>query len=254
MGLPTPHWAFRLYESLVSAGKSGEDIPGFPPAKLRMRVTGSPEMRVFVHGGELAFAALTEALESIGRPLAGFGTTLDFGCGCGRVLRLIPQDAGRHVTGVDVDRECVEWCSRNFQGWRFETVEKSGGFPLQESSIELCYAFSVVTHLDVALQSGWLAEVHRVLRDGGIFLCSTHGDACVDRLSEREAAEFGAGRIVVRSANANTSNLCNSFHPPAAFRSQISGLFQVIRHIPKGALGNAPQDLWILEKRTGPQV
>jgi SAM-dependent methyltransferase len=244
-GVPVPAPAIRLYESISSAMSRGVEVQGLPPASLRMRVAGSPDPNVFTHGGDLAVETLRDAARIAGRELDSFHSILDFGCGCGRVLRLL-----RHLpatrTGADVDRACIDWCSANYPTDRFILVGKT--LPIPDSAVDLCYAFSVFTHLDVPSQRHWLAELHRVLMPGALLVCSTHGPACRAWLSSREAVAFDRNEIIVRLPNANTSNLCNAFHPPAAFRSLVAGHFTVLAYTDQGARGNAPQDLWVLSR------
>lgn len=247
--IPIPAPMFRVYESARAAMTSGADQDGLPPPVLRMRVAGSADPNVFLHGGLLAFESINAALQSIHRNLDSFSSILDFGCGCGRVLRLFRNLDSARFTGIDVDSDCIEWCSQNFRGSRFLAVKQDQPVDILTASIDLCYGFSVLTHMDRQLQDFWLGEVHRMLAPGGIFLCSTHGPACLPRLTEGESRRFRTGEMVVRFASANTSNLCNSFHPPDALRAQVAGRFDVLGYLPEGALGNAPQDLWILQRK-----
>jgi hypothetical protein len=52
-----------------------------------MFVAGTPEVNWFLEGGRLAAQSVRETLEKNGLALEAFSAVLDFGCGCGRVLR-----------------------------------------------------------------------------------------------------------------------------------------------------------------------
>ena len=106
---------------------------------------------------------------------------LDFGCGAGRVLRhLVGRAAELH--GAELDEPSVDWL-RDHLGDHVQAVltTEEPGLPYPDDHFDVAYAYSVFTHLTVHW-AGWLAELHRVLRPGGVLLAST--------ISPRTAAEF----------------------------------------------------------------
>jgi len=48
-------------------------------------------------------------------------------------------------------------------------------FPIADRSVTLCVGLSVFTHID-AYESGWLAEINRVLADGGYAFLTIHSE------------------------------------------------------------------------------
>jgi hypothetical protein len=61
----------------------------------------------------------------------------------------------------------VQWIDEHFGGKvRPVKVFPQPHFPLADNSITLCVGISVFTHID-ASESGWLAEINRVLTNGG---------------------------------------------------------------------------------------
>jgi hypothetical protein len=90
---------FRLYEWLKTLERgirvrnrrySSKVVPDglpLPPATLRVQVAGTADIESFLHGGQLAAQTVRELLAAGGRPMERCRAILDFGCGCGRVLR-----------------------------------------------------------------------------------------------------------------------------------------------------------------------
>ena len=66
---------------------------------------------------------------------------------------------------------------------------------------DLIYAVSVFTHLDLDLGRRWLADLHRILKPGGLLLFSVHGEAAWKGLPEEDVAELRrTGFLFKRSA------------------------------------------------------
>lgn len=158
-----------------SATVSDQSIP-LPPPPLRVKVAGTDDADWFVRSGRMSLEDLTRGLASIGRSLADFNDVLDWGCGCGRILRHLPQPrAPNHIYGFDIDREALAWVDENLP-W-VETSRNDGlpPLPYADSSLDLIFNHSVMTHLDAFYQDAWLGELRRVLRPGGIATLTVHG-------------------------------------------------------------------------------
>jgi hypothetical protein len=80
------------------------------------------------------------------------------------------------VTVADLNVNHVEWVERNFgPSIRAIKVSPYPYFPLADGSVTFCVGLSVFTHID-SYESGWLAEVHRVLADGAYALLTIHSE------------------------------------------------------------------------------
>ena len=110
-------------------------------------------------------------------PQASFRHVLDFGGATGRFARqIVLADESAKVTITDLNVNHVEWVEQYFgQSVRGVKVSPYPYFPLADGSVTFCIGLSVFTHID-SYESGWLAEIHRVLADGGYALLTIHSE------------------------------------------------------------------------------
>ncbi len=219
-----------------------------PTARLLMLTTASPSVEWFIQTGRAGADSIREQLERNGVPLPEVGAVLDFGCGCGRIIRHW-VDLSADVHGCDYNPLLIDWCRRRLPFARFETNDLEPPLPYADAQFDLIYALSVFTHLPEPLQSRWVAELARVLRPGGHLIISTHGEAYLDTLSDSERARFHAGQLVVRDADAAGSNRCGVFFSEDYLRRHLEPGFRLREHLTRGARGNPPQDLALLQLR-----
>jgi SAM-dependent methyltransferase len=250
LGLLEP--AFRAYERVKAIGHrpSGAAPDGLPmpPPHLIVRVAGTADADWFLEGGRLAAGSIRMALLRHGRAVEQLEAMLDFGCGCGRVVRHWRALPATAVHGSDRDERAVAWSREHLPFARFERNTLGPPLSYGEESFDLVYALSVFTHLTEELQFAWLAELRRVLRPDGLLLLTTHGAAYEGRLDVAELERFRAGELVVRRPEGVGTNLCTAFHPEAYARSRFGEGFVLLEHVPEGAKGNPRQDLYLLRK------
>jgi hypothetical protein len=93
--------------------QSAPDIP-LPPPGLRYRVAGTEAEERFLQSGVGSVRDLERALASVGRSYMDFNDILEWGCGCGRILRHLPVLASpRTLYGNDIDKEAIDWLSKH---------------------------------------------------------------------------------------------------------------------------------------------
>ena len=123
------------------------------------------------------------ALEKVKFDLQTAGTILEFGCGSARLLRLLRCLPDTQLIGTDMNPVCIDWCRKNINGAEFHQNEKQPPLSFaRASSIDLIFACSVFTHISLDLQKLWLEELFRILRPGGIFLCTVLGERYIDSM------------------------------------------------------------------------
>ena len=242
---------FRAYETVTSLGASqGQPVEGvpLPPPRLIVRVAGTPDPGWFLESGRLAAETVATTLARHGVRLEDLGAVLDFGCGCGRVLRHL-RGLPRQLAGSDQDPQLVAWCRANLP---FAEVVRNGEAPplaFGGNQFDLAYAFSVFTHLPEGLQHRWAHELRRVVRPGGLVLLTVHGARYRDGLTPAERSLFDAGKLVVRRPEAAGTNLCTAFHPDGWVEREFASGFEVVDVLPEAARGNPHQDVYLLRGR-----
>jgi 2-polyprenyl-3-methyl-5-hydroxy-6-metoxy-1,4-benzoquinol methylase len=110
----------------------------------------------------------------IGKGFAEIGRTLDWGCGCARVLRYIAQNASP-VEGADVDETNVAWCQSNLPSVPVSQIPLLPPTHYPDNSFDLVFGISVLTHLRESAQDAWLRELSRIIRPGGHAALSVMG-------------------------------------------------------------------------------
>jgi SAM-dependent methyltransferase len=244
LGLLLP--AYRGYErlrALRGRGGTADDGLPLPPAHLRLMVAGVPQADWFLAGGRAAAHSIRDAVPE---PLESMDAILDFGCGCGRVVRWW-QDLPAEIHGSDFNPTLIAWCRENLPFGKFGVNDQEPPLLQPDDSFDLVYAMSVLTHLPVETQQRWLGELARVSRKW--VLVSVHGEPYRLRLTPEELRVFDAGDIVVRWGVVAGTNLCTAFHPPGSLERLVAPWFDVVSYLPEGAKGNPPQDLVLLRVR-----
>lgn len=104
------------------------------------------------------------------------GPALDVGCGMGFAVELLRGRAFEvECTGVDVSREGVSRGNARMKrtlGVEPLRVMEPGTIPLGAGRFALVTCFDVLEHLDEADLLGLRDEMRRVLRPGGLLLCT----------------------------------------------------------------------------------
>jgi hypothetical protein len=112
------------------------------------------------------------------------GNVLDWGAGHGRVARHISRFAPQtRVKGVDIDPQNIAWAAEHLPSIDFSVGPLMPPTAYESGSFSLIYGISVMTHLEPRVQKAWLAEIHRILKPGGLALLTFSGDAAVAFIS-----------------------------------------------------------------------
>lgn len=142
----------------------------------------------YLRAARSAIDNLDAALQSAGRSFDDVASCLDFGCGHGRVLRLLQQRIpARRITVCDVDEEGVYFCAAEF-GAR-PLVSRGPIASLRLGRYDLVWSGSVFTHLDRDDGEALLEKLGASLLPGGVLVFTFHGEQSlghgVDNLYDR---------------------------------------------------------------------
>lgn len=248
---------FRLNERLTTLrtadrhARTSDGLP-LPPPYLRTLTAGTADSRWFLESGRASAKLISAALARHGVQIDSVERVLDFGCGCGRILRHWQHFPRTEVHAAEPNARLAEWCVRNLA---FAVVLRSSPVPplgYAAGNFDFIYAVSVFTHLAEEAQEPWLQELRRILRTDGLLLISLHGDLYRDRLSSAERRAYDDGALVVRRPEASGTNLCTAFHPGAYVRDQFTLGFELLEHESGGFERGAPEQDLVLLRRSGP--
>lgn len=250
--------AVRAYELALAAkarAASRRTVPGadglpLPPARLRAQVGPlHADPSFFLRSGRQHAELIEELLRDVGTEISDVDALLDWGCGCGRVLRHWSRLTTTRVAGCDIDERMIDWCAANLPFAEVTVTGLEPPLPYQDASFSLVYAFSVFTHLSENLQHAWIAESRRVLETGGHLLLSTLGEryASLDRLTVEEHERFARGELVVLYERSAGTSLCSAYHPPEYVRQTLAQGFDVVAFRPGGDEGG--HDIHLLRKQ-----
>lgn len=221
-----------------------------PPAILRFRVGETARIDTFLEVGKSTARAIQEALDGTGKSVADFNSVLDFGCGCGRTLRWMANPLpGKMLYGTDIDEPSIRWCRTHLAFAAYSVNAPLPPTTFEDSTFDLIYAISVLTHLGEESQHGWLSELHRIMQPGGRLLLSVHGKDSWQRLSQHDHQILQEEGFLFKSSSKLRGILPDWYH--TAYHSReyvlrtVSRSFTVLAYIEAG-LGY--QDLIVLER------
>jgi len=217
-----------------------------PPAYLREWVAGTDDLHWFLEGGELGGQTISSILAKHNIELEKLESVLDFGCGCGRVIRHLHLYEAVRLHGTDCNQAAIAWCDENLNFAEFGTNPLEPPTRYRQHSFDLIYAFSVFTHLTESLQAAWMQEMRRILKPQGLLIITVHGDYYLPQITLSEQARYQRGELVVTGEEAVGQNLCAAYHPEPYVRNILAKDFEVVGFFPQGALGNPKQDAYLL--------
>jgi ubiquinone/menaquinone biosynthesis C-methylase UbiE len=140
----------------------------FPSGEHILRVAGPIGLNGFLTSGASWFFNLKELVRRyVGRELAELDAVLDWGCGCGRILRHALESGITNIRGVDIDDLNIRWLCEKFPQGSYVRTNFDPPLPYPGETFDVVFGHSVFTHLARDDQDLWLAEISRVLKGGG---------------------------------------------------------------------------------------
>ncbi len=231
-------------------------IVPLPPRELRARDIGTGSAQWFQKSGRLSVVSLEGAMASLGMKWSDFGRILDFGAGCGRLLRhLLPRVPLARVWACDTDAPAVVWLQQNMP--RVHARLNSAAVPLAFAPglFDLVLAIDVFTTMDEVSQDAWLQELRRVTKPGGLLLLTANGlanwnDALAadPQLKSHEALFASTGFC----SASNPVGSLRSFQHPAYIRERWARWLDVLDIRQQAVYPH--QDLVILARRAEEQA
>ena len=164
----------------------GVAIPNLPPDEVQLRFTG----RTGRDNLQQAFDFYEFVLAHLPNLSQGSYDLLDFGGGWGRILRFFLREfRPERLLLADCLAAAIE-CARSLKP-PFSVLQTGLEPPLafKKTSIGVCYAFSVFSHLSEQGCTRWMQHLGELLVPGGKLIITTRGQAHIDYLSSLVQAQ-----------------------------------------------------------------
>ena len=217
-------------------------VTPLPPAELRHRVIGDVRDYTTELGRitkEEVISRLPESWEWSGKRI------LDLGCGTGRVLRHFHAEAElAEFHGCDIYAPTIEWLRANIaMPVTLFLAPERPPLPVPDDHYDLIFALSVFTHI-TDTWAEWLLEIHRVLGDDGVFICTFQGSGLRDQLRaapwHEEWSDRRFGMNVLNAGLSWADGGPSVWHAPWWIRAHWGRAFEIDELQPHGfATGDA---------------
>lgn len=231
--------------------------PGFavPPAEIAFDALNHVDWEIYRESGHRharVFGRIIGAAFPKG-PIE----VLEWGCGPGRLIRHLPELLSAQqvaLTGTDYNPRTIEWCSKHLTGIRFVLNQLRPPLSVEADRFHAVYNFSVFTHLSEDVQLAWANELCRVLRPGGLLICTTHGNNYLHLLAtEQERQEYNAGKVVVQGNYVEGRKWFFAIHPEKFVREKLLGSLVGVQRIATRTEDGMLQDVWVGWKEHVPE-
>jgi SAM-dependent methyltransferase len=224
-----------------------------PPLDLAFDAYNNVDWNFYRRVGKLHASVFADIMDR--RTTAGDLSILEWGCGPGRLIRHMSElldDRSLQLTGSDYNERTIDWCQKNLSGIHFLRNDLMPPLAVADDQFDVIYCFSVFTHLSEDAQKAWTAELRRVLKPGGLFVCSTHGDEYRHLLTSKDEVDaYEAGSVVVKGKYVEGKKWYLAIHPKKFVKDVLLSDFSEIAQIDVGEDKQLLQDVWVCIKPSG---
>ncbi|MCX7876551.1 MAG: class I SAM-dependent methyltransferase [Melioribacteraceae bacterium] len=177
----------HLIKEEISFRKNGlpDKLP-YPNSKLIFTVIAIPWVSEYFKSGKIIYDNIRTSLYKTKVELPQNSNILDFGCGCGRLIRHFATENNYNLFGSDINNELINWCKVNLTFGNFSTNNILPPTNYENNFFDFIYARSVFTHLSEDYQKKWMNEIKRILKPNGVFYFTTHGKKTLKNLTSSE--------------------------------------------------------------------
>jgi SAM-dependent methyltransferase len=160
-----------------------------PPPYVIYLVGSHYSAERFFTGGMTDAQSIRQVLAPHRPPLESAQAILDFGCGCGRVIRHWAGLTQTRICGTDYNPLLIDWCQKHLRFAEFQVNGFTAPLNWPDDTFDVVYTISIFTHLQAPAQAYWMRELSRVTKPGGHIVVSVHGRPT------RRVVSRGAGAI-----------------------------------------------------------
>ncbi len=220
-----------------------------PPKELIFLIIGLGWKSVYYNSGRQIYTEMESLFSRNGIDFASFERVLDFGCGCGRIIRHFNNNLKSvKLAGTDYNTSLITWCRDNLTFGDFRTNKLAPPIDFEDNSFDLLYARSVFTHLTRELQGEWMKEFRRVIKTGGYLYITTHGLNTFTNLTGDEKKELNNSGIITINKNIEGDNKCSTYQTKEFVLNNLAHGFELVSFTPGQSRTASPQDIYILKK------
>ncbi len=148
-------------------------LPAMASDEVQQTWTGASGLDLFRQTSAFARQLENNFTRHTRTPLAG-SDILDFGCGYGRILRMMYYYSNpARIWGVDAWDASLNLCREARLPGRFAQSERiPTELPVGDQKFDLMFAFSIFTHLAPSTAKACLAALRNHIKPGGLFVAT----------------------------------------------------------------------------------
>jgi SAM-dependent methyltransferase len=148
-------------------------LPAMAPAQVQVDWTGVSGLELLKQSTTFIRQLENNCARHLSRALQG-QTILDFGCGYGRLYRLLYYFSNPdRLWGLDAWQRSLDHCIKAGLPGNFVLSEAvPTELPVGELRFDVAFAFSIFTHLSPAAAEASLAAIRRSMNSGGVFIAT----------------------------------------------------------------------------------
>ncbi|MFK8049339.1 MAG: class I SAM-dependent methyltransferase [Halioglobus sp.] len=241
------YWLHRInvLPANIRFKRNNPDFP-LPPPDLAFDAYNGVDWHNYRDVGAVHASIFADIVKRTHPP--GELSILEWGCGPGRLIRNMRglfDGYNLQLTGTDYNPRTIEWCSKNLPEIDFHLNELMPPLPFPDEQYDLVYCFSVFTHLSEEAQKAWAAELKRLVKPGGVFICTTHGEDCRHLLTSQEDIDtYEAGQVVLKGKYVEGKKWYLAVHPERFVREVLMAGFTDVNREILGEDKSIMQDVW----------
>jgi len=241
-------WFVRLYLSSHAANtrfKEKHPDVHVPPPSMLYDILGDCSLAGYYQSG-LEHARAISGIIAGERPGQALNI-LEWGCGPARVIQYLdsPDGSSWERWGSDYNSKTISWCQQHWSNIHFINNGLEPPIPAEDGFFDVVYCISVFTHLSESLHHQWAVEIFRLLKPGGLFIATFHGEAFRDQLTNGEKGLFDSGKLVVRDNFREGKKDYTAYHGDDFIRHLLAP-FNDVRRL--DLISGFRQDVWTAVK------
>lgn len=155
-------------------------LPRMAPEAIQKEFTGAHGLTLLQQTLSFAWMVRARYAEITGKRIDEGTRVMDFGCGYGRIIRLMYYLTNpENITAVDAWDGPIKICREcGVQANFVRTSEISGGIDIAPASVDIAYSFSVFTHLRKDAIDAAFAAMRVAMKPGGVLIATFRPIEC----------------------------------------------------------------------------